>query len=127
MMLASFAAPPTRQHDRARCFEAYTNTSLPSPTHPQLAAHLSEHNPGFRAAARRFARMTSDHADKLHVQLDALRTAQSPAGTTGGGAEEAALIAKQLRARAMAIRCHALGELSDADAAEAVSLLVSKA
>ncbi|KIZ06296.1 hypothetical protein MNEG_1660 [Monoraphidium neglectum] len=108
----------------------------------ELAAHLSEHIPRFRALARQFARMTAAVANELDSQLEALRgaagasTAAAGAGVAGaaGGASSgsgagaeaavAAIVKKQLLWRAMAIRCHAMGELTGEDAAEMVELMV---
>ncbi len=81
----------------------------------EVAAFLScWHEPG-RPVARRFAAMSSQAAAQLQEQVDAAE---------GRDEMQARLQAKQTKARMLALLCHACGQLSSADVAEMLQLMV---
>jgi hypothetical protein len=74
----------------------------------ELAAYLSDWHPPCREVARHFAAMTSRAADELQQQI-------SSKEQKGNDVIASQLIAKQSKARMLALLCHSSGQLTVAD------------
>jgi hypothetical protein len=82
----------------------------------EMAAFLSGWHPPCRAVARRFAVMSAAAAEQLEAQLAEVGEADARMAQQ--------LQARQVQARGMALLCHASGEMSAADAAQMLRLMV---